>query len=239
MAYHNAVTDKLVVVCFLESTAYHIYSSVNQLKWFRFQGNTHKPPELDNAFFSATHVVNVNAAITLLPADYTDALHEVFKLQHGEYHKLQSLIQEDIQLVYNQTPQIEALIQQLVSPQLELDCSILLQNKPKNRAQEQLVFFWVDEVLTILAYKENKLHLANRYQAANNDELFYYLMLVVETLHLHPENLEVYTLARQEDLNVYNALFKNYLKPLKLMNDANQGDETAVVIAHYLGQCVL
>lgn len=238
MAYHNAVTDKLAVVCFLESAAYFVYSAANQLKWSSVGFSDSKPDALENAFFSVTHVVSVNSSFSMLPSNQANA-NDVYRLQHGVHNVLHSFIQEDIQYTFNHSPQQEKHYHSVVAPQLELDIPLLIRHKPQHPKEDLLWFYLAEDILTVCAYKGEKLHLANRYEVSNSDELFYFLMLVVETLNLQPEELDVYAIASKDDLEKFNSLFKNYLRPIQPMYENSSTASIQELIAQHLSQCAL
>lgn len=203
------------------------------------------PSELENSIFSLTHVVVGNTNFTLLPVSEADNA-QSFKLNFLSEDSLNFSLYEDIKIVYNVPAAATSLSKQLVNAALDSDATLALAHFTKKEHSNAIYFYEADNILTIVAVKKGVLHLANRYNVDSLDELFYYIMLVVEQLELSPDSLHVECISTAGVHEEYTKLFKNYLPSIKLtalQHSVNNGDnlehKDAQQLAAFFSQCVL
>jgi hypothetical protein len=83
--------------------------------------------------------------------------------------------------------------------------------------------------------------LSNRYPIANADELFYFVMLVIEQLEIPVQDIHVECIASQDKVDEYKSLFKNYLSPIHqpVLSDETSSKDNTQVLSYFFAQCVL
>jgi hypothetical protein len=83
--------------------------------------------------------------------------------------------------------------------------------------------------------------LSNRYPVANADELFYFVMLVIEQLEIPVQDIHVECIASHDKAEEYKLLFKNYLPPIQQLafSEETSSKDNTQVLSHFFAQCVL
>ena len=141
---------------------------------------------------------------------------------------------------------VKKVSEYLVGVQENIDINLLFAYAADKAKTDAVYFYKQADRITVLAWKDGKFALANRYPADNLDEVFYYIMLVVEQLELHPADIYFEAICTKGLHESYHALFKNYLAPLHLSSDVltyttsvSEEDAEAICLAHFFAQCVL
>ena len=240
-AYHNAVSDKLVLFLDEDSSTYQIYSKDNQLKHrFVHTDASSFPEELSSAIFSSTYLQLVNSKFTLCPLS-EDKIDAFFELNHGTGVDFLTAQNDTFKIGFEKPKSLDTLTDKLVNTTMATDIELLFEYASKKNHSNAIYFYEHQGVLTIIAWKEGAFALSNRYPVANVDELFYFVMLVIEQLEIPIQDIHVACIASLEKFEEYQSLFKNYLPTFQRTsvaeNKANV-DHTEV-LSHFFAQCVL
>jgi len=214
-AYHNAVSDKLVVCSFPNRNYFQVYDKEDQLKWSFVSSEACLPQVLVDAIFSNSTYISVAQNFVLTPSNASNK-QEFYALSYTEADALEYTNLEDFTIVHNLTTRFNNLLQGTANAKICNDVSVVYPNIHKQAIKDSLYFYITEGVLTIFVHVKGNLHLINRYKIESNDELFYYVMLVVEQLDLPIESLNFECLATSGEHEVYQSLFKNYLPKLEL-----------------------
>lgn len=235
--YSNALSDRLLVIRIGDTLHYRIYKKDNTLKWQSTTFATTKyPTELDGSIFSDTSIIRLLDDTVLAPLgqpDYT-AYHS---LSFGPLNSFTHLDSADFSLVYS-TTEDTSWHPYLVNPTTLLDLDLLHNYVSRLGHLHALYFYVVQDTLTLLAWKDGAFQIANRYHVANDDEIFYFIMLILEQIELAPENLHFSMIGDKESHRRWHTLFANYVAPLHFTNDHGSGDGTEPILDFFV-QCVL
>lgn len=236
--YINAVSDQLVVSLFPHAQYYHIFNNQRELKWGFRSTDLSFPEALNGAIFSKTHCIQHQCRTVLVPV--TDRDHpRHFELSYG---KSASLIHEDLEslsVVYEPLSDVFTMRKSLVNPVITCDVAVLLKQLDQ-REGDTLYLFPDQRMLSVLLVRDGVVQLMNRYPIKDQDELFYFVMLVVEQMGVRSESVDVKCACASKDLEHLNDLFRNYLPRLQPTNEPATNDHTTQEVqALYLAQCVL
>jgi hypothetical protein len=243
-AYHNAVSDKLIVTFFTKHVVFQVFGKDHTKKYQEVQDNTDAiPTTFTEAIFSNTTLVCSGLPFTLVPLQDGEAeLH--YSLNHGAGQNVRIDETEDFGIAYQAPLAYLAASEKLVGVNTFTDIHLIYQYAAQKAHKHALYFYHLEGKVTILAWKQGVFTLANSYAAENTDELFYYVMLVVEQLELNTTELHLECIATKGKHEVYHALFKNFLPSLYLSpaTYALGGQDAAhrewELMANYYAQCV-
>ena len=243
--YHNAVSDKLVVSVFQDTNVHAVYSKDHQLKWFKVCQET-LPQELTNSIFSSTYVTSALSRFTLCPTNVSNA-NDFFNLNFDNAGALRTLACEDFNIIEETSDTYTDVVGSLINKEEFIDVGLLAMYGSQKAGGDSLLFYPYKQGVTIAAWKKGQFMLVNRYPADNLDEVFYYVMLVVEQLELSTESLYFESICSKGLHESFHAMFKNYLAPLHVcqldavLNDATNDAEVKqkLVLAQFFAQCVL
>lgn len=237
LPYNNALSDRLVVCYFPSHSIFTVYNKDLLAKW-QTSSNTHDfPAELQEAIFSETHVVRVLNKSTLAPLGESE-YEAYFNVNFGkgfniatQDSELFTVVYEDVTIPYSTN---------LVSARETTDIDVVYRFASQKNYTNALYFYHANDEVTIWAWRDGQFVLANRYAADNEDELFYYVMLVVEQLELPANDIHFALLGTRTQHTAYHSLFQNYLSPLHLSN-LEQGSDATIhtKLADFFGKCVL
>ena len=243
-AYHNAVSDKLVLFIDTDSSIYSIYSKDNQLKHqlvidsddsdFSF------PKELSTAIFSSTNLQIINSRFTLCPLS-EDKIDAFFTLNHGVGIDFLTAKNDTFKIGFEKPKALDLLTTKLVNTNTATDIELLFDYTSKKKHSHAIYFYEHKGILSLIAWKDGKFMLSNRYPIANADELFYFVMLVIEQLEIPVQDIRIECIASDDKAEEYKLLFKNYLpliQQLALSEESSSKDNTQV-LSHFFAQCVL
>jgi hypothetical protein len=245
--YHNAVSDKLVVSFYPKATFYHVYTKDHHLKWCMVQDKPETPSELEGAIFSKTTCINSVENVVLTPL-HTENVTEFYSLNYAEFEELHQENLEKFAVVQNVSGAASSVIKKLVNPEISSDVSVLFKAVSQSSVANALYFYSSSNKVNVMVFKDGGLQLVNRYPAENQDELFYYIMLVVEQLELPVNNLHFECIASSGVHENLQSLFKNYLPTLHLIKmdvdfsylpESLQDHKSDFIQASYFSQCVL
>lgn len=235
--YHNALSDRLVVCYFPTQSVFTVYNKDHLAKWQYTAADHTFPNEFADAIFSETHVLRMLPKATLAPLGESDYA-PYFKINFGEGYIIGALESELFTIVYENTP--IPYNHKLVSAHEKVDLDVFYRYANQKNYRNALYFYHIQNEVSILAWKDGKFVLANRYAADNADELFYYVMLVVEQLELPVPDMHFALAGSKEQHIAYHKLFEKYLAPLHLTNKAEDSEANEVVqLANFLSKCVL
>ena len=240
-AYHNAVSDKLVLFLDSASSTYQIYSKDNQLKHrFVHSDASSFPEELSSAIFSSTYLQLINCKFTLCPLS-EDKIDAFFELNHGTGVDFLTAQNDTFKIGFEKPKSLDTWTDKLVNTTMATDIELLFEYASKKNHSNAIYFYEHQGVLTIIAWKEGAFALSNRYPVANVDELFYFVMLVIEQLEIPIQDIHVACIASLEKFEEYQSLFKNYLPTFQRTSVAeNKANEDHIeVLSHFFAQCVL
>ena len=236
-SYHNALSDRLVVCHFPSCLLFTVYNNNLDLKYQIISRDQSFPVSLADAIFSETHLLRMLNKCTLAPLGEQDYA-PYFSINFGGGHSIVTQDSELFALVYEDTP--TGYTNQLVNPRITTDIDVLYRFASQGGYANALYFYHAENQVTILAWKEGKFVLANRYTADNEDELFYYVMLVVDQLELSPADIHFSIVGTTQQHVSYHPLFNKYLSPLHLCNSQQvEGSTDSIELAHFFSQCVL
>jgi hypothetical protein len=207
--YHNAISDKLIVSNANSGVIVQIYSRDNQLKMIE---HTSDLAILDNLIFNETHYVAVGHDFSLVPSSVEDA-DSVYRLQFGTDSHVKSDQVDDIKVIYSDNQEWAG---KLVNSIDHTDIQLFIQYALAKKKNNALYFYQLEQKLRLVCIKDGKLQLANSYTIENNDDLFYFIMLVVEQLEMEAESLYIETVCTKGKHEDYLVLFKNYLPSINL-----------------------
>lgn len=243
-AYHNAVSDKLVLFIDTDSSIYSIYSKDNQLKHqlvidsddsdFSF------PKELSTAIFSSTNLQIINSRFTLCPLS-EDKIDAFFTLNHGVGIDFLTAKNDTFKIGFEKPKALDLLTTKLVNTNTATDIELLFDYTSKKKHSHAIYFYEHKGILSLIVWKDGKFMLSNRYPIANADELFYFVMLVIEQLEIPVQDIRIECIASDDKAEEYKLLFKNYLpliQQLALSEESSSKDNTQV-LSHFFAQCVL
>lgn len=242
MAYHNAVTDKLLIVSYSSETHYVVINNADAIKWFTSNNGEALPKELDNAIFSDTTIVYANSNFVLAPSHQIEP-ELLYNLSYGNKANVEVEKLEDLNVVYHKTSR--AFGKNLVLKRETTDIAEII-NYSRNRLQNTIRFYELDKVLTLQVVEKGKLQLLNRYAVADLNELFYHIMNVLEQLSIEPGSISFECISTRGMHENYQSIFKNYLPQLKLVpldveistEDAHI-DRNKLAFTRFIAQCVL
>ncbi len=240
--YHNAVSDKLVISFFPKATLFQAFSKDHTLKYSHVSSDHVIPDAIKSSIFSKTTCVNGRCNFILAPLgedDYTP----YFITNHKTYTKLALENLEQFSVVQDIDDQLSGVIKDLVNPDIKTDVAIW-HDAIKGRHANSLYFYHCEDLLTAMVFKDGGLLLINRYAVENHDELFYYIMLLVEQLDLPVQDLHFECIATSGEHEVLQALFKNYLPTLHLAPYGQLQSESSDlrlehILAGIFSECVL
>lgn len=239
--YHNAVSDKLVLFLDSDTSIYQIYSKDNQLKYqLNHHDNSSFPEELSAAIFSSTYLQLVNSKFTLCPLD-EEKIDSFFQLNHGTGIDFLTAQNGTFKIGYEKPKSFDLLTQKLVNTIIATDIELLFEYTSKKTQSHALYFYEHQGVLSLIAWKDDLFVLSNRYSIANADELFYFVMLVIEQLEIPIQKIYVECIASQDKYEEYKSLFKNYLPSFQQSNfiDMKSNEDSSKILSHFFAQCVL
>jgi hypothetical protein len=244
-SYHNAVSDKLVVVLFENLTIYQVFKKDNLLKWKTVIHGQVIPEQLKDAIFTSSTLISCNQDFTLAPLQLED-YSNFYSLNFQDSSPIKCFDTEEFTIVSKESGSVKKVSEYLVGVQENIDINLLFAYAADKAKTDAVYFYKQADRITVLAWKDGKFALANRYPADNLDEVFYYIMLVVEQLELHPADIYFEAICTKGLHESYHALFKNYLAPLHLSSDVltyttsvSEEDAEAICLAHFFAQCVL
>ena len=236
-SYHNALSDRLVICHFSSQSVFTVYNKDLAQKWQVVASNSELPTELKDSIFSETSLIRVGDQFTLAPLA-EENYSPYFSINFGANHTIATQDSELFTVVYKNTD--IAYANKLVGARLTTDVDVFYRYADQKNYPNALYFYQINDQVTILAWKDGKFMLANRYASDNEDELFYYVMLVVEQLELPAGDIHFSMVGSKEMHSNYHALFKNYLAPLHLSNEGTQiGSSEHEELANFMGTCVL
>ncbi len=227
-----------MVVChFPEQSVFSVYSKDVELKWQSVSYEHAFPTALNDAIFSETHLVHALHKSTLAPLGEPEYA-PFFEVNFGKGYATATQDSELFTVVYEKTA--IAYENSLVSAKHTTDIDVVYRYAAQKNYPNAVYVYHVEDVVTVLAWKDGLFALANRYTADNEDELFYYVMLVVEQLELSAADIHFSLLGTRNQHTSYHKLFQNYLAPLHLGN-AEQASDASLhsQLADYFGRCVL
>ncbi len=239
-AYTNAVSDQLIVSVLPNQTVFQVWNKEGNLKWTASQDTQELPADLQNAIFSTNKLVHIGNAMTLAPLDAQN-LQDYYNINHASVADLAHLPTDEFNVVFAKDSSTQSLSKQLVGTEEHIDIELIYQHFKDKYSTDAIFFYCLENQLTLLAWKDGQFHLANRFPADNLDELFYYVLLVVEQLDLSVTTLHFECIAATVEFTQYAELFQNYLAPLIRHSTSNtiEEDSTQYLVAHFAAQCVL
>lgn len=244
-SYHNAVSDKLTVVLFENLTIYQVFKKDNLLKWKTVVHGQQLPEQLKDAIFTSTTLISCNENFTLAPLQLEN-YSNFYSLSFQDSSPIKCFDTEEFVVVAKESSSVKEVAKNLVGVQENIDVTLVFAYAADKAKTDSIYFYKQADRLTVLAWKEGKFMLANRYPAENLDEVFYYVMLVVEQLELQAAEIYFETICTKGQYESYYSLFKNYLAPLHISPDvltyqtsATEEDTEASYLAHFFAQCVL
>ncbi|NNJ56011.1 MAG: DUF3822 family protein [Bacteroidia bacterium] len=217
-AYHNSVSDILVVSFFPGAIFYFVYSKENTLKYCEIQPNSSDiPSAISSSIFSKTTCISVAQNFVLASLSDND-FKAFYNLNFDSFDELKTDELEDFRVIHNLTPNVQHVIKNLVNANVVSDISLVYQAFLQKGYQHAVYFYTVGNTVSIFCIKEGKLRIANRYPADDLDELFYYVMLLIEQMEMPADKVHFECLTSKGRHESYHSLFKNYLPPLNLTN---------------------
>ncbi|PCJ64134.1 MAG: hypothetical protein COA58_14210 [Bacteroidetes bacterium] len=245
-SYHNAVSDKLVVSLFPSISFFKVYSKDNQVRWSSLEKEgVLLPSELKESIFSSTSIISMGSKFTLVPLN-VDLDKEFMELNFGKIGDLKTTVLDKLKVVEETKGNYKSVVSSLVNSEEYVDIGLLYKYSADKANGDALFFYPYQNSVTIVAWKDNQFQLANRYPSDNLDELFYYVMLVVEQLELNAEKLYFECISSKGVHESYHVLFKNYLAPLHLSKvdiaanqDVNDDQRQTLILSQFFAQCVL
>lgn len=244
-SYHNAVSDRLIITHFEQSTLCQVFKKDNQIKWSTVSTDFVIPQEIQGAIFTSSTLIVSNFNFTLAPLQVEDYA-SFYELNFNESTPVTCFDTEEFTVVSQEAILASSASKSLAGLQTKSDIQLVYAYAAAKAKQQAIFFYKQAGKITILAWKEGKFLLANRYPADNLDEVFYYIMLVVEQLDLQPADVYFEVICSKGQHESYHSLFKNYLAPLHLSSDvlsyqsiATSDDAEAHCLAHFFAQCVL
>jgi hypothetical protein len=243
-AYHNALSDKLVLFIDTESSIYSIYSKDNQLKHQLVLDSDDSdfsfPKELSSAIFSSTNLQIINSRFTLCPLS-EDEIDAFFTLNHGAGIDFLTAKNDTFKIGFEKPKALDLLTSKLVNTNTATDIELLFDYTSKKNHSHAIYFYEHKGILSLMAWKDGKFMLSNRYPMANADELFYFVMLVIEQLEIPVQDIHVESIASQDKVDEYKSLFKNYLPPIhqQVLSDETSSKDNTQILSHFFAQCVL
>tara|TARA_B100001059_G_scaffold236483_1_gene287238 strand:- start:586 stop:1314 length:729 start_codon:yes stop_codon:yes gene_type:complete len=241
LTYHNAVSDKLIIFLDYDSSIYQIYSKDNQLK---YRLNHHDissfPEELSAAIFSSTYLQLVNSKFALCPL-VEEKIDPFFQLNHGTGIDFLTAQNGTFKIGYEKHQSFDLLTQKLVNTNVATDIELLFEYTSKKTHKHALYFYEHQGILSIIAWRDNVFVLSNRYSVGNTDELFYFVMLVIEQLEIPIQKIYVECIASLDNYEEYKSLFKNYLLSFQhtTILDFKSNEDNSKILSHFFAQCVL
>lgn len=232
-SYHNAVSDQLIVLLYESTCEFKVFGKDNNFKESYTTDTVGFPSELEGAIFSSTKKVSIGSNFTLVPAGETE-IDTYFNLNFKTKTDLKSKECGVFKIVYPLLPNESDLDAKLVSAQDYSDIELVYAYLSIQSIEDGLFFYVMEDVVTVLAWKNGVFQLANRYPASNDDELFYYVMLVKEQLDLSHEKLRFEYLGDQKTLDSYRPLFKDYIPAFRSDISTQYGS-----LEQFLLSCVL
>ncbi|MGB0849979.1 MAG: DUF3822 family protein [Bacteroidia bacterium] len=232
-SYHNAVSDQLVVLLYQNECIYKVFGKDNNLKESYSTSIDGFPSELEGAIFSSTKKVSFGQNFTLVPAGETD-VESYFNLNFKNEADLKSKVCGDFRIVYPAFSYESALNAKLVNSLSYSDIELVYSHLNIQPIEDGLFFYVINESITVLGWKNGVFHLANRYPATSDEELFYYVMLVKEQLDLNIDKLRFECIGSQNYIEGYNSLFKDYLPTIRTEISNQYGS-----LEQFLLSCVL
>ncbi len=245
LPYHNAVSDQLVVSLFPEFTVYLVYGKDHNLKWIHTTKEVEYPNVLANCIFSTSRLITAFQNFTLAPLGSVNYA-SFYELNFGNENVLATSNTEEFMEVYKPNERYPIVSKRLVSDLQHTDIELVYQYASQKSYKDALYFYTYDNKLTVMAWKEGKCFLANRFPADNLDEVFYYIMLVIEQLELPADSLHFESICSKGRHETYHSLFQKYVSPLYLSTLASSTSvaqeekaKEAETLAQFFAQCVL
>tara|TARA_B100000497_G_scaffold35427_1_gene41520 strand:- start:1582 stop:2319 length:738 start_codon:yes stop_codon:yes gene_type:complete len=242
--YHNAVSDKLVLFIDTDSSIYSIYSKDNQLKhqlvFDSDDSDSSFPKELSSAIFSSTNLQIINSKFTLCPLS-EDKIDAFFVLNHGSGIDFLTAKNDTFKIGFEKPKLLDVLTDKLVNTNTATDIELLFDHISKKKHSHAIYFYEHKGILSLIAWKDGQFMLSNRYPVANADELFYFVMLVIEQLEIPVQDIHVECIASHDKAEEYKLLFKNYLPPIQQLafSEETSSKDNTQVLSHFFAQCVL
>ena len=247
-SYHNAVSDKLVISFFPGSIYYFVYSKENSLKHCEILPTTADVPQyISNGIFSKTTCISVAQNFVLASLADSD-LASYYTLNYPSFDQLKEDKLEDFRVVHNLPTVIQLNSKSLVNADIISDVSLVYKGFLQKGYQQAVYFYTIGNTVTIFCIKEGRLRIANRYPADDLDELFYYVMLLIEQMEMQADKIHFECLTSKGRHETYHSLFKNYLPALNLTNVITDNSflplehhdlKSEFIQASFFAQCVL
>lgn len=245
-AYVNAVSDRLIVSLFKTKVVYQVFSKDSLLKWQYVldQSNTY-PDLIKSAIFSSSTLVCSGMPFSLVPlGDSEPGLH--FMLNHGISNDVLLQESEIFTIAYGIPSFFASTTPKIVGLQTTSDIHLLYLFLAQKSFNNAVFFYCQADEITIMAWKNGRFTLANRYSNENVDETFYYVMMVIEQLELPPNQLHFECLCTKGMHENYYTIFKDYVSTLHLSTStaslqpvASAEHKEEELLAYFFAQCVL
>jgi len=237
-SYHNAVSDKLVVFLYPSSSVFTVFSKDNVQKFSSDNGSLNTLPDaLKESIFSTTNTISVCARTTLVPLS-ENLYSSYFQANYGEEHlELRHQNTDDFRVVYESTSATHSLLSEVVNPQEHTDINLMHKYAAAIRHENALYYWLYEYTISLMVWKNGKLLAVNRYTSETKDEVFYYVMLVVEQLELPLDKLYFGCVGSGQDHASHKAMFQNYLPPLQQCS--TQSANSTDPVAQFFAECVL
>ena len=161
------------------------------------------------------------------------------QLQFGSTESVSEVLTNELKIVFTNS---EDWASKLVNANVHVDIQLYIQYALASQKSNAVYFYESENKLNVVCIKEGKLHLANTYAIENNDDLFYFIMLVVEQLNLEPATLHIETICSKGKHEDYLVLFKNYLPAIRLTDSKaimHNPVSAQYVVPMFLAECVL
>lgn len=218
-AYTNAVSDRLFVFKYPESTSICVCSRGGQPKWYIPKYNQEILLDqlgFSGALFSQSYEVDCNGSFSLCPegVDQEEAQNYFRVTSSVDSALRRSSLGNQIEVLFPDVPVDARLKKLLVQPKQQTDIQLLHEYK-KGLSQSNSVYLTLNQnYLIIRAYSAQKLILANRFAVESSDDIFYFVMFALEQLQLDLPKVHFEFIGEDQAYEELKQLFQNYLPML-------------------------
>ena len=239
MDYQNAVSDRLIILLRSSGTSLLISSKHAQPKFYLSHCEAVDQDELSallsTSIFAQTTVVVCNGPFTLCPAEAkAEEKKAQLTLLTGAQEQIHTApFSEGIEQVFSLPNELPAWWSFLVNPEFTTELGMSHMYKSGGHFRNAIFFSVLEDWLSLRIYSGDRLVLANRYPAGNEDELFYFVLNAVEQLKLDLAATHVEYIGADQQFPAYVQLFQNYLPHLLHLPLLDNGGEDLVNQAEF------
>ena len=178
--------------------------------------------DLPEIYSDITLLIRNNNFITIPESFYSSDISEIYKLSYNLPDSERVWLDKsdyNIGIAYGvEIGLADSIAAKFSRLKIKHEATVILSKlfREVNFKQSRILISLNQETLIIYAINEGKLVLCNLYYTKANDDIFYFVMLAIEQLHLLPGETELVILGEPPNRTELFELFKNYINEINI-----------------------